>query len=100
MIKLTRFKDFPRVQFKELSSVHLISFHPERDILPIFLANCQYTFEVGKGLQTEYNYSAIENTLVDKFLYSKYVILVEPVEEVSDNQLIFANVRSTIVHFY
>ncbi|XP_062574164.1 E3 ubiquitin-protein ligase rnf213-alpha-like [Saccostrea cucullata] len=74
------FKDLPRVSLSDLTASHLISFHPERDILPIVLANSQYMFEVGKGLQTDYNYTEIECTIVDRFLYSKSVILLETLE--------------------
>lgn len=65
-----------------MTSAHLISYHPDRDILPMVMANCHYTFQVGKGTKIDYNLGDLERQLMDRFLFSKSVINM-PVYEVS-----------------
>jgi hypothetical protein len=57
----------PRVLVSQLSAAHLISYRADRDILPLVLANCSYSFEVGKGTKVEYDFSNFERQLVDRF---------------------------------
>ncbi|CAC5383752.1 RNF213 [Mytilus coruscus] len=61
----------PTVQVNDISSAHLISYHPDKDLLPLLLANCNYTFEMGKGTKIEYNYRDLERQIMDRFLFSK-----------------------------
>jgi hypothetical protein len=56
---------------KEVTSAHLIGYDPQHDILPLVLANCQYSFEMGKGTKIEYDFAALERQLMDRFLFSK-----------------------------
>jgi len=65
-----------------LTHANLISYNPERDILPLVLANCQYTFEMGKGTKIEYDFLGLERQLMDRFLFSKSRIDVGNVLEV------------------
>ncbi|XP_052808702.1 E3 ubiquitin-protein ligase rnf213-alpha-like isoform X1 [Mya arenaria] len=55
----------------EATSAHLISYNHEQDILPLVLANCQYTFEMGKGTKIEYDFAGLERQVMDRFLFSK-----------------------------
>ncbi|XP_052808603.1 E3 ubiquitin-protein ligase rnf213-alpha-like isoform X2 [Mya arenaria] len=55
----------------EATSAHLISYNHEQDILPLVLANCQYTFEMGKGTKIEYDFAGLERQIMDRFLFSK-----------------------------
>ena len=71
----------PKVHVKDISSAHLISYHPDRDLLPMILANCNYSFEVGQGTKVEYNFINLERQLMDRFLVSKSI--VGSVQEVS-----------------
>ncbi|XP_052062754.1 E3 ubiquitin-protein ligase rnf213-alpha-like isoform X2 [Mytilus californianus] len=64
----------PQVHVKDISSAHLISYHPDKDLLPMVLANCNYTFEVGQGTRIEYNFTNLERQLMDRFLFSKSII--------------------------
>ncbi|XP_052062680.1 E3 ubiquitin-protein ligase rnf213-alpha-like isoform X2 [Mytilus californianus] len=64
----------PKVHVKDISSAHLISYHPDKDLLPMVLANCNYTFEVGQGTRIEYNFTNLERQLMDRFLFSKSII--------------------------
>lgn len=72
-------KDLPKVKVHDLSPAHLISYHPDRDILPIILANCNYSFEVGKGTKIEYDFGNIERQLGDRFLFAKSYIDIDEV---------------------
>lgn len=65
-----------------MTSLHLISFHPTTDILPLIMANCQYTFEIDKGTRQEYIFADLENQLIDRFLFSKSLISLSPLSEV------------------
>ncbi|KAK3098458.1 hypothetical protein FSP39_019662 [Pinctada imbricata] len=77
----TRYDGLPRVTLGELSPAHLIMYHPDRDIYPMLLANCSYSFEVGKGTRIEYNYHDFERQLADRFFFSKSVIKIAVEEE-------------------
>ncbi|WAR07202.1 R213A-like protein, partial [Mya arenaria] len=71
MIKGVRSTSIQTVAPLEVTSAHLISYNPEQDILPLVLANCQYTFEMGKGTKIEYNFAGLERQIMDRFLFSK-----------------------------
>ncbi|XP_053396012.1 E3 ubiquitin-protein ligase rnf213-alpha-like [Mercenaria mercenaria] len=60
-----------RVYPQEVTSAHLISYDPHRDLLPLVLANCQYTFKIGEGTHIEYDFAGLERQLMDRFLFSK-----------------------------
>ena len=64
----------PKVHVKDISSAHLISYHPDKDLLPMVLANCNYSFEVGQGTKVDYNVTNLERQLMDRFLFSKSII--------------------------
>ncbi|CAC5361652.1 RNF213 [Mytilus coruscus] len=75
------FDSLPRVHVKDISSAHLISYHPDKDLLPMVLANCNYSFEVGHGTKVNYNFANLERQLMDRFLFSKSVITgIEQIE--------------------
>ncbi|CAG2212879.1 RNF213 [Mytilus edulis] len=66
--------NLPKVHVKDISSAHLISYHPDKDLLPMVLANCNYSFEVGQGTRIDYNVTNLERQLMDRFLFSKSLI--------------------------
>ncbi|XP_052087598.1 E3 ubiquitin-protein ligase rnf213-alpha-like isoform X5 [Mytilus californianus] len=69
------YTSLPRVSVKDISAAHLISYHPDKDLLPMVLANCNYSFEVGQGTKVEYNFNNLERQVMDRFLFSKSVII-------------------------
>lgn len=77
-----RIDSLPIVHVKDISSAHLISYHPDKDLLPMVFANCNYSFEVGQGTRIEYNFTNLERQLMDRFLFSKSI--VTGLEEVYD----------------
>ena len=66
----------------DVTAAHLISYDPQQDILPVVLANCQYSFEIGKGTKIEYDFNGLERQLMDRFFFSKSRINIERVMEV------------------
>ena len=66
----------------DITAAHLISYDPQQDILPMVLANCQYSFEIGKGTKIEYDFKGLERQLMDRFFYSKSRINIERVLQV------------------
>ncbi|KAL9988411.1 hypothetical protein ACROYT_G002849 [Oculina patagonica] len=47
---------------------HLIAYDPERDLLPLILAHCNYSLEVGQETLVHYDWAALERQLIDRFL--------------------------------
>ncbi|KAL3881537.1 hypothetical protein ACJMK2_027969, partial [Sinanodonta woodiana] len=70
-------ENLSKVKVRDITPAHLISYHPEQDILPLVLANCNYSFEVGKGTTIEYNFSNLERQIMDRFLFGKSWIDIE-----------------------
>ncbi|XP_052244237.1 E3 ubiquitin-protein ligase RNF213-like [Dreissena polymorpha] len=54
-----------------VTSAHLISYDHEQDLMPLVLANCQYSVEMGVGTKIEYDFAGIERQLIDRFICSK-----------------------------
>ncbi|XP_021342051.1 E3 ubiquitin-protein ligase rnf213-alpha-like, partial [Mizuhopecten yessoensis] len=99
--KRQKVTDLPKVRIQDLSPAHLISYHPDRDILPIVLANCNYSFEVGKGTKIEYDFGNIERQLGDRFLFAKSYIDIDEIEVMTyrsdvTNAVVFKNLREKI----
>ena len=46
----------------------LIAYDPERDLLPLILAHCNYSLEVGQETLVQYDWAALERQLIDRFL--------------------------------
>ncbi|XP_052086034.1 E3 ubiquitin-protein ligase RNF213-like [Mytilus californianus] len=96
------FDSMPRVHVKDISSAHLISYHPDKDLLPMVFANCNYSFEVGQGTKVEYDFANLERQLLDRFLFSKSVITgIEEIEMFryrteSTNALVFDELSQRI----
>ena len=49
------------------------------------LANCEYSFEIGKGTRIEYDYGGLQRQIIDRLLFPKSFIQIENVLEVSVN---------------
>ena len=57
-----------RVSLSEVTLSHLIAYDPERDLLPLILAHCNYSLEVGKETLVQYDWAALERQLIDRLL--------------------------------
>ncbi|XP_052238406.1 E3 ubiquitin-protein ligase RNF213-like [Dreissena polymorpha] len=74
--------NIPSVKPMNVNAAHLICYDHEHDIMPILLANCQYSFEIGVGTTVEYDFAGMERQLIDRLLYSKSNIELRPFLEV------------------
>ena len=62
------FSSLERVFSTEVTISHLIAYDQERDLLPLILAHCNYSLEVGKETIIQYDWAALERQLIDRFL--------------------------------
>lgn len=56
------------VSLSEVSASQLIAYDAEKDLLPVMLANCFYSLEVGKETLVQYNWEALEKQIIDRFI--------------------------------
>lgn len=62
----------PEVNMKDLSSVHMIDYDEDRDLLPLVISHCTYSLLPGSATQkVEYNFTALEQQVKEKFIYGK-----------------------------
>ena len=52
----------------EVTMSQLIAYDPERDLLPLILSHCNYSLEVGQETLVQYDWTALERQLTDRFL--------------------------------
>ncbi|XP_052243691.1 E3 ubiquitin-protein ligase rnf213-alpha-like [Dreissena polymorpha] len=64
----------PSIKPMAVTSAHLISYTHVHDLMPLVLANCHYSFEMGVGTKIEYDFAGMERQLIDRLLYSKSMI--------------------------
>lgn len=62
------------VPLERISETQLILCHPERELLPLVLAHCQYTLKKGGETDSRYNMPGIQNQLARRFLAGKPLI--------------------------
>lgn len=86
------YDNLPEVSIRDISQAHLISYHPDKDLLPMAMASCNYSFEMGKDAQTDYNFKDLERQIMDKFLFSKSKIKIK--EVIWDNDLVSSNLST------
>ncbi|XP_020616489.1 E3 ubiquitin-protein ligase RNF213-like [Orbicella faveolata] len=67
-------RDLPHIQLQDVTSSNLISYHTERDLLPLILAQCNYSLEVGRGTLVQYNWEALERQLIDRFIRGRPLV--------------------------
>ncbi|XP_067056125.1 E3 ubiquitin-protein ligase rnf213-alpha-like isoform X2 [Acropora muricata] len=67
-------EDLPYIPLQDVTSSQLISYDTERDLLPLILAQCNYSLEVGKGTLVQYNWDALERQLIDRFIRGRPLI--------------------------
>ncbi|KAI0221198.1 hypothetical protein LSAT2_027409, partial [Lamellibrachia satsuma] len=51
---------------QDVTRAHLVSYHPERDLLPVVLSCCQYSLHLGKGSAITYDFVTLERQIVDR----------------------------------
>ena len=58
----------------DATSSHLIAYDHDRDLMPLILAQCNYSLEVGKGTIVEYNWAGLERQMIDRFIRGRPLI--------------------------
>lgn len=58
----------------EVADLHLISYEVERDLIPLILANCQYSMEKGGETLQDFDLERIQQQVISKFLQGKPLI--------------------------
>ena len=66
--------DSAKIPFTEVSSSQLVAYDSEKDLLPVMLANCTYTLEVGKETSLQYNWEALQKQIFDKFIRGRPIV--------------------------
>ena len=62
------FSPLERISMTDVTISQLIAYDPERDLLPLILAHCNYSLEVGQETFVQYDWTALERQLTDRFL--------------------------------
>ena len=57
-----------KIPLSEVSVSQLVAYDPEKDLLPVMLANCSYSLEVGKETLLQYNWEALQKQIIDRFI--------------------------------
>ncbi|XP_020630788.1 E3 ubiquitin-protein ligase rnf213-alpha-like [Orbicella faveolata] len=73
-----------RVSSTSVTMSHLIAYDPEKDLLPLILAHCNYSLEVGQETLVHYDWAALERQLIDRFLRGR------PFVEFKDERFAFS----------
>lgn len=72
---------FPSCSYKvspaDLTDLHVIRYELERDLMPLVLANTQYSIERGQETLHEYDLPKIQQQLVSRFLLGKPLITLD-----------------------
>ena len=61
----------------KLTEHDLISYHPDKDLLPLVYAYCDYSLEIGRGTKVEYNLLAIEKHFIENMTFCKPTIIIQ-----------------------
>ncbi|XP_064641334.1 E3 ubiquitin-protein ligase rnf213-alpha-like isoform X1 [Lineus longissimus] len=64
-------RELPKFGVTEATAAHLIYYDPEKDLLPMVLAHCNYSLEVGKGTVISYDFVRLERELEERLLRGK-----------------------------
>ena len=56
------------IPLSEVSVSQLVAYDSEKDLLPVMLANCSYSLEVGKETSSQYNWEALQKQIIDRFI--------------------------------
>lgn len=66
-----------KIPLSEVSMSQLIAYDSEKDLLPVMLANCSYSLEVGKETQLLYNWETLEKQIIDRFIRGRPLVRFE-----------------------
>ncbi|KAM4715158.1 LOW QUALITY PROTEIN: E3 ubiquitin-protein ligase rnf213-beta [Anableps anableps] len=88
------------VPLERISETQLTLCHPERELLPLVLANCNYTLQKGGQTDSSYNLRVIQTQLARRFLAGKPLIQADTSRylnrSLQDFSVVLAEVRQKI----
>ncbi|XP_054605449.2 E3 ubiquitin-protein ligase rnf213-beta isoform X2 [Nothobranchius furzeri] len=88
------------VPLGSISETQLTLCHPERELLPLVLANCNYTLEKGGEMGSSYDLLAIQTQLARRFLAGKPLIQADTLRylnrRLQDFSVVLTEVRTKI----
>ncbi|XP_054899206.1 E3 ubiquitin-protein ligase rnf213-beta [Poeciliopsis prolifica] len=89
-----------RVPLEKISETQLTLCHPERELLPLVLANCSYTLQKGGQTDSSYDLRVIQTQLARRFLAGKPLIQADTSRylnrSLQDFSVVLAEVRGKI----
>lgn len=88
-----------KIPLSEVSMSQLVAYDSEKDLLPVMLANCSYSLEVGKETSLQYNWEALQKQIVDRYLRGRPIVelkLDDFVFREDDRDVSFDNLREKI----
>ncbi|XP_022806306.1 E3 ubiquitin-protein ligase RNF213-like [Stylophora pistillata] len=88
-----------KIPLSEVSVSQLVAYDFERDLLPVMLANCSYSLEMGKETSMQYNWEALQKQIVDRFVRGRPTVefkLDDFVFREDDRGVSFDNLRDKI----
>lgn len=85
----------------ELTELHVIRYEYDRDLLPLVLANCQYSMECGQETLLEYDLPKIQQQILTRFLQGKPLITINGIPTLVNRQdrnyeIIFKDVKGKV----
>ena len=66
-----------KIPLSEVSMSQLIAYDSEKDLMPVMLANCSYSLEVGKETQLQYNWETLEKRIIDRLIRGRSLVHFE-----------------------
>ena len=58
-----------------ITQCHVVSYDLERDLIPVILANCNYTLTPGHGLSVGYDFKGLSKQIEERFIRGRPQIL-------------------------
>ena len=55
----------------DVTPAHLVTYDPDRDLLPLVMANCTYSLEMGRGTKIDYDFHGLEMQLYERLIRGK-----------------------------
>ncbi|KAM6164698.1 E3 ubiquitin-protein ligase RNF213 [Rhynchocyon petersi] len=89
------------IDASEVTDMHVISYDPEKDLMPLILSNCQYRVEQGGEALQEFDLEKIQRQITSRFLQGKPQITPERIPTLAHRkdrnyEKLFADIKKKI----
>ena len=61
----------PNVNLLDVKPTHLVTYDPDKDLLPLVTANCSSSLLVGQGTKVKYDFDKMEYQLTERLCEGK-----------------------------